>query len=80
MTRLHPSVVATMNALLIVRAIDGRATVRDVAECAGMSTAAVHSHLVTLRRLGLVTWDRARAGTLRPVVQIVHASTIWRTR
>lgn len=74
---LDPLTVATVNALLIVHAHDGRATVRDVADVAGVSVSTAHQHLVDARELGLVTWTPGRAGTLRPAMRLVLASSLW---
>lgn len=45
-----------------------RPTVRSVAFEVGRSVSHTHAALVELRGAGLVTWDRGRAATLRPLV------------
>lgn len=61
----------TLVALVLVYEAHGRADVRAVASQAGRPTMTVHRHLVTLRRLGLCTWEDHREATLRPTVQRV---------
>lgn len=61
-------------ALVHVVERDGRATVRTVADAAGLaSKATAHRHLRGLRALGLVTWTPRTLGTLRPLVRRVTA-------
>lgn len=54
-------------ALLSVYGSDGRATVRDVADEAGVCVHTAHKHLKCLRAEGLVAFESHRAGTLRPL-------------
>lgn len=69
MTRLEPLLTPDQTryllAVLFLLERDGRATVRGVCKMAGRTENAVHTHLVRLRRLGLVTWEDGRYGTLR---------------
>lgn len=70
---VHPELTAAQTrvllALVLVYERDGRATVRSVAEQAGLSSpGSLVRHLRVLRRLGWVTWVDHRAGTLRPTV------------
>ena len=47
-------------------------TTKRLGQSAGLSsTSTVHSHLVRLRRLNLITWAPGRVGTLRPTCRIV---------
>jgi DNA-binding IclR family transcriptional regulator len=50
--------------------VGGAQTVRQVADTAGMSYATAWRYLVVLRRLGLVSWESGKDGTLRPMVTI----------
>ena len=68
---VSPALTKVMVATVFVHHLDGRCTVRSVAEAAGLSTATTYSHLCHLRRRGLVAWERGRAGTLRPLVAAV---------
>ena len=55
-----------------VHAATGRATLREVAAVAGYDSAmTVQYALRDLRDRGLVTWERGRHGTLRPLVREV---------
>lgn len=65
-----PAATRVFCALAYVHARDGRATIRDVMDAAGLtSTSTCWRHLQTLRDEGLVTWDETRRGTLRPTVR-----------
>lgn len=51
----------------------GRVTVREVQARAGhRSPATVKTHLDSLRRAGLVTWDEGKQGTLRAAVRVAR--------
>lgn len=69
--RLPPALVATMNALLIVHARDGRATVRSVAAARGVTVGPIYEQLSRLRDLGLVAWEDGVGGSLRPAVEVL---------
>jgi hypothetical protein len=77
---IPPGATATLLGLVIVHAMNGRATVREVAMITGKPTSisTVHAHLVQLRRAGLVAWEDNLGGTLRPLVDIVDGP--WTTR
>jgi predicted transcriptional regulator len=60
-----------LQALIDVHDADGRATFREVARTVGRSVSWTFGVLVLLRRLGLVTWEHGKTGTLRPAVRIV---------
>lgn len=51
---------------------DGRVTMRQVADGAGLSLTTTKKHLDSLRLEGLVTWDEGTNGTLRPRVAVVR--------
>lgn len=56
-------------ALVRVYERDGRATVRDVTEEAGLrSFSTTHNHLRALFAAGFVEWAEGTAGTLRPLL------------
>ena len=42
-------------------------TVREIAEKVGLSSTTVWYHLETLKDEGLVTWEKGKARTIRPV-------------
>jgi hypothetical protein len=58
-------------ALLHLHALNGRATVREVASGAGLCLPVAHKRLQWLRRDGLIAWDEGSQGTLRPLVSEV---------
>lgn len=66
---MHPTRAAVLLALLRTHAHNGRVTVRDISEAVGISTSTCHTHLLALRREGLIAWEPERAGTLRPLVE-----------
>lgn len=67
-----PAETRTLLALLDVYRRDGRATVRSVAAAAGLSSiSTIHGNLAALADRGLVASERARSGTLRPLVEVV---------
>lgn len=68
----HPRIVVLL-ALAHVYQAGGRATFRQVAEVAGVNLSTVHTHLSSLRRLGMVEWTEGEAGTLRPTHRVVAA-------
>lgn len=45
-----------------------RPTVPSLVDELHKSKSTIHFHLMNLRRLGLVTWEHGKAGTLRPKV------------
>lgn len=51
---------------------NGRVTMRETAEGAGLSLTATKRHLDALRDEGLVGWDPDTSGTLRPLVEVVR--------
>jgi SOS-response transcriptional repressor LexA len=64
--------IRVLAAVVAVHQRDGRATVRTVAEAAGLSSpGTAMRHLRILRRGGWVTWVDHRSGTLRPTIQSV---------
>lgn len=63
----------TLAALIAVYDAEGRATVRRVADAAAVPFGRCYRRLRRLRRLGLATWAPGKAGTLRPLYDIVAA-------
>jgi hypothetical protein len=54
-----------------------RCTVRDAGDLMGVSSISTALHrLQRLRRLGLVTWDEGRHGTLRAAVRVVPLRSV----
>lgn len=51
----------------------GRVTYDDLVASTALCRSTVHFHVVNLERQGLVTWERGRAATLRPLVAEVMA-------
>lgn len=68
----HPRIVVLL-AVTAEYQLHHRVTVKRVAELAGVVPSTAHSHLRHLKALGLVTWDRRVAGSLRPLVRVVAA-------
>lgn len=67
-----PPELRVLIALLKVYERDGRATVRSVAQAAGLrGPGSTLGHLRRLRLRGLVAWEDGRTGTLRPAVRRV---------
>jgi DNA-binding MarR family transcriptional regulator len=66
-----PAQTHVLMALLRVYDRHGRATIRDVADEAGLSLSRTHSALGRLKLAGFVAWEPGRAGTLRPLVEEV---------
>lgn len=60
-----------MCAVLRRQALAGRATIRTVADEAGLSISVTYKHLNALHGMGLVTWEDGARGTLRASVAIV---------
>jgi DNA-binding IclR family transcriptional regulator len=58
--------------------VGGAQTVRQVADTAGMSYATAWRYLVVLRRIGLVSWESGKDGTLRPMVQVIPIKAVAR--
>lgn len=58
-------------ALMWCQHVEGRSTVRGLAEVTGRAVSTVHAHLQTLRIRGFVTWTPGQAGTLRLAVAVV---------
>lgn len=76
---IPPGATLTLIGLVVVYAMNGRATVREVAMASGRSSpATVHGHLRQLRRAGLCTWEDGATGTLRPLVDVVEGP--WTTQ
>lgn len=77
MTTRRPWLALQGNAVLVLLAlvdeyrIEGRATVRSVAERAGVPLSVTHQHLTTLRDRGFVLWAEGTQGTLRPQLDAV---------
>lgn len=70
-TAVHPTETNVLLALIEVHRRDRRATVRAVAEEAGIAPSSAYLHLTQLRRRGLVAWESAANvwhRTLRPLV------------
>lgn len=68
--RLTTTEITVLVALIRVHAANGRATIREVTDAAGLgSTGHTHHVLRRLRDADLVAWENGRAGTLRPLVQ-----------
>lgn len=51
---------------------NGRVTMREAAEGAGLSLTVTKRHLDALKDEGLVTWDPDTNGTLRPTCEVVR--------
>lgn len=64
------AVAAVMVAVVAVYDREGRATVRGVAEVAGVGVSQTFAALRVLRGLGLVDWTDGCSGTLRPMVAV----------
>lgn len=68
--RLTTTEITVLVALIRVHAANGRATIREVTDVAGLaSPSQTHHVLRRLRQADLVAWENGRAGTLRPLVQ-----------
>ena len=64
--------VGTMGTLVLREVlVQEHPTTTSIARALGRSKSTVHSHLVRLRRMRLVTWDYDRHATLRPLVAVV---------
>lgn len=56
---------------VLLAIVAGVRTQRDVASVSGVrSTSTVTHHLESLRRAGLVSWERGVAGTIHPLVSL----------
>lgn len=58
--------------LLAVLATPAPRTIRAVARKANVALGHTHLQLTKLRDAGLVAWDEGKAGTLRPLVEVVR--------
>lgn len=56
-----------LDAVREVHTRDGRATIRSIAQAAGLSLRPTHTHLRALRDAGLVIFADGKSGTIRPV-------------
>lgn len=53
---------------VLLAVMAGARTTTEIAAAAGCGRPRAHAHLEALRREGLVTWERGRQGTIRPLV------------
>lgn len=70
-----PAATDVLLALMRLHHKQGWASVRTVGQVVGMSGSTAFHHLRVLREFGLVDWEPARAGTLRPLV--VSKGAAW---
>ena len=55
-------------------------TVRSTARLTGFSLRWTYDQLLALRSVGLVTWDEAKQGTLRPLVRVAATDPAYDPR
>lgn len=66
-----PRTAAVLAAVTMIYGMNGRVTIREIADHLGVSTSTVHIALVQLKADGMVTWTPGSHVTLRPTCEPV---------
>jgi len=63
---ITPSNMRVLHAVSVIYLERGYVTHEMLIDALGLTRSTIHEHLSALRKMGLVTWERGKMGTIRP--------------